>query len=356
MANQNQNQNPSANLPAVISTFLSESRPMLAQYANKSCAMGPFLRSAMLAIINDKKLIEAIKTDKGKASLLGALQHAAITGLSLNPSEGKACLIPYGDKVQYLIMKNGRIEQAMNTGKVKYIMGDVIRERDTARIVKTMNGDIVEHEIGLDERGKIRGFYAAMMLSDGEQHVTYMTTKEVEEHRDKYAKGLLWTYDDKYSDAKKGDKKADHAWHKSFEGQGIKTVIRRLLSRVAIAEESSVDEMNKFDEMTAEAKPDPTAPPTDIKDRFEAATEETASQTASQEQPKKDDLPLAGKSSTADPQPQEAEEQKVEEYPTQKTPPLAEEPVPAASTGGSATRPEESEDTGGATQNEMDIF
>ena len=328
----NQNQNPSANLPAVISTFLSESRPMLAQYANKSCAMGPFLRSAMLAIINDKKLIEAIKTDKGKASLLGALQHAAITGLSLNPSEGKACLIPYGDKVQYLIMKNGRIEQAMNTGKVKYIMGDVIRERDTARIVKTMNGDIVEHEIGLDERGKIRGFYAAMMLSDGEQHVTYMTTKEVEEHRDKYAKGLLWTYDDKYSDAKKGDKKADHAWNKSFEGQGIKTVIRRLLTRVAISEESSVDEMNKFDEMTAEAKPDPVAPSPDISERFTAAADQGASQDAEQAQAEKDDLPLAGKSSAVEEkEPEPAEEQKPEEQkaeqPAQKELPLAEEPV-----------------------------
>ncbi len=321
MSNQNQNQNPSANLPAVISTFLSESRPMLAQYANKSCAMGPFLRSAMLAIINDKKLVEAIKTDKGKASLLGALQHAAITGLSLNPSEGKACLIPYGDKVQYLIMKNGRIEQAMNTGKVKYIMGDVIRERDTARIVKTMNGDIVEHEIGLDERGKIRGFYAAMMLSDGEQHVTYMTTKEMEEHRDKYAKGLLWTYDDKYSNAKKGDKKADHAWNKSFEGQGIKTVIRRLLSRVAISEESSVDEMNKFDEMTAaEAKPDPVAPSPDISERFTAAADQA-------QQPEKDELPLAGKSSAVEEKkPEPAEEQKAEQ-PVQKELPLAEEPV-----------------------------
>ncbi len=313
MSNQQQNQNPSANLPAVISTFLSESRPMLAQYANKSCAMGPFLRSAMLAIINDYKLIEAIKTDKGKASLLGALQHAAVTGLSLNPSEGKSCLIPYGEKIQYLIMKNGRIEQAMNTGKVKYIMGDVIRERDTARIVKTMNGDIVEHEISLDERGKIRGFYAAMMLSDGEQHVTYMTMKEMEEHRDRYGKGIS---------------KPDSAWRKSFEGQGIKTVIRRLLSRVAISEESSVDEMNKFDEMTAEAKPDPAAPSPDISERFTAAADQGTSQEAEQAQPEKDDLPLAGKSSAVEEKKSEpAEEQKAEEQPAQKELPLAEEPV-----------------------------
>ncbi len=310
----NQNQNPSANLPAVISTFLSESRPMLAQYANKSCAMGPFLRSAMLAIINDYKLIEAVKTDKGKASLLGALQHAAVTGLSLNPSEGKSCLAVYGQEINYQIMKNGLIEQTMKTGKVKYIMGDVIRERDTAKIVKTMTGDTIEHKIELDERGKIRGFYAAIVLSDGEKHITYMTMKEMEEHRNTYAPGKA------------------NAWNKSFEGQGIKTVIRRLLTRVAISEESSVDEMNRFDEMTAEAKPDPAAPSPDISERFTAAADQGASQDAEQAQAEKDDLPLAGKSSAVEEkEPEPAEEQKPEEQkaeqPAQKELPLAEEPV-----------------------------
>ena len=143
----------------------------------------------------------------------------------------------------------------------------------------------------------------------------------------------------------KGISKTNSAWNKSFEGQGIKTVIRRLLTRTAIAKESSVDEMNKFDEMTAEAKPEPTAPPTDIKDRFEAATEETASQAASQEQPKKDDLPLAGKSSTAD----------KGEKPVQKTPPFSGEPVAPTTTDGSPT-PEEPTDTTDASQKEMDIF
>lgn len=341
MSNQQQNQNPSANLPAVISTFLSESRPMLAQYANKSCAMGPFLRSAMLAIINDYKLITAVKTDRGRASLLGALQHAAVRGLSLNPSEGKSCLIVYGSgeeaTISYHVMKNGLIEETIKPGKVKYIMGDVIRERDTAKIIKTMTGDIIEHKMELGERGKIKGFYAAMVLAGGEQHVTYMTMKEMEEFKNTYGKGIS---------------KPNSAWNKSFEGQGIKTVIRRLLTRTAIAKESSVDEMNRFDEMTAEAKPEPTAPPTDIKDRFEAAAEETASQAASQEQPKKDDLPLAGKSSTADPKPPEAEEQKAEEQPAQKTPPLAENP---ASTDGSPA-PEEPAETTDASQKEMDIF
>lgn len=341
MANQQQNQSQSTNLPAVIGNFLSEHKAVLAQYANKSCAIGPFLRSAMLCILNDKKLIEAVKTEKGQASLLGALTYAAVTGLSLNPAEGKSCLVVYGEKVQYQVMKNGLIEQAMNTGKVKYIMGDVIRERDSAKIVKTMTGDIIEHTVELAERGKIKGFYAALVLSDGEQHVTYMTMKEMEEHRDKYAKGLVWTYDDKYSSAKKGDKKLDHAWHKSFEGQGIKTVIRRLLSRVAIGEESSVDEMNIFDEMTAEARPEPSP---DIGERFDVAADQAADQAAEQgaeqEQQEKDDLPLAGKSTVAEKEePQKAEEQPKPE-PIQEEP--KQEPAPAP--------------TEEATKAELDIF
>ncbi len=317
MSNQEQNQGNPQNLPALITSFLGDNRVMLAQYANKSCAMAPFLRSAMLAIINDYKLIAAVKTERGQATLLGALQHAAVRGLSLNPSEGKSCLIVYGSgedaAIEYQVMKNGLVEEIMKPGKVKYIMGDVIRERDDAKIIKTIKGDIIEHKLQIEERGKIKGFYAAMVLTDGEQHVTYMTMKEMVEFMKTYGKGLS---------------NPQSAWNKSFEGQGIKTVIRRLLTRTAIAEESSVDEMNKFDEMTAEAKPDPSAPSPDISERFTAAADQGASQEADQAQAEKTDLPLAGESSAVEEkEPEQSEEQKPAEGPAQKELPLAEEPV-----------------------------
>lgn len=250
-----------------IEGFLKPLSPALAKYAERKYPMDRFLRSANLAIMSNKDLKAAVQTNQGKQSLMDSLRYAAATGLSLNPQEGKACLIAYGDKVQYQIMKNGLVQLALETEKVEFITGEIVRENDTFRITKNMSGDNYDHSIALSERGKIIGFYSAMKLTEGGQHVIYMSRQEMEEHRDRYAKGLYHNYTDNKKGIKKGDPRPDHAWHKSFEGQGIKTVIKRLLTRVSIAEDNTFEEMTRFDDMVSGAEPE------NISDRFDDVAE-----------------------------------------------------------------------------------
>ncbi len=290
----NQNQNPQ-NLPAVIQTSLNNWKPVLAKYAKRSYQMGDFLRSANLAILNNKDLTAAVQTDQGRISLMNALMYAAVTGLSLNPAEGKACLIAYGNSINYQIMKNGLIELALETKQVEFIVSDVVRENDTARIKKTMAGDDIEHYIALTERGKIIGFYAAMKLINGGQHVVYMTIKEMEEHRDKYGKGIS---------------KPDSAWRKSFEGQGNKTVVKRLLTRIAIGDDNTLKNIAEYDEMESAPVPAEQSPPADIAGRFDEAAGQVETE-SSQERPE----------NKKEPEPQKAEEQKPEEAAPEDGPP-----------------------------------
>ena len=88
----------------VAGEFLKKFGKSLNEYAIREYNKSSFLKSAMIAISNDDKLLACLKTPKGKVSLFDALRYAATTGRSLNPQEGKACIVPRGGKIQYWII------------------------------------------------------------------------------------------------------------------------------------------------------------------------------------------------------------------------------------------------------------
>jgi phage RecT family recombinase len=211
-----------------ISTVVHSWKGELTQYALGGYDFTAFQKSAMLAISQTPSLQDCFKTQDGKTSIYQAMCFAAITGLSLNPQEGKAALIAYKGRASYQIMKNGMIEIAERSGKVKFISSDTVRENDEFSIEKTAEGDKYTFKPARKSRGEIDGFFAALVLNDGACYVKYMTMQEVIENRDKYSSG--------YKFAKN---KQDAAWGKSIEGMGLKTVIKALLRNVSISPEVS---------------------------------------------------------------------------------------------------------------------
>jgi len=209
-----------------IANFLQMSSKSLFSYASRKYNRDAFIKSAMLAIIENDDLKNCINSNPGQLSLFGALRYAATNGLSLNPQEGKAALIPYKGKVSYQIMKNGLIDLAMDSGAVESIISYVVRENDVFSFTKTSDGDKYEYTPARSERGEIEGFFAAVKFKDSVSIGQYMTLEQVEDHRDKYSKGL--------KDGN-GKPRQNHAWVKSFEGMGLKTVIKRLFRNVSIS-------------------------------------------------------------------------------------------------------------------------
>lgn len=208
-------------------TFFDEKRSnALSEYAPNGVDPKGWIKSAMMAVSTTPSLQECLNTPAGKSSLHEALRFAASTGLSLNPQEGKAALVAYKGKASHQIMKNGMIDLAQRSGKVKFITCDTVRENDEFTIEKTAEGDNYSFKPARKNRGEIDGFFAAVGLIDGSCNVKYMTVEEIERHRDSYSSMYKF-------------KKESSPWNHSFEGMGLKTIMKSLLRNVSISPELS---------------------------------------------------------------------------------------------------------------------
>jgi len=220
------------NLPvsadATTGEFLQKFGQTLKEYAVRDYNQTAFLRSAMIAIADNHTLAECLKTDAGKKSLFNVLRYAAATGLSLNPQEGKAAIIGYKNKagetvLSYQIMKNGMLDIALESGKVEFITADLVRENDKFSIRKSASGDDYDYQPAIRDRGAVIGFIAALKLRGGPTYVKWMTVEEVCEFRDKYSSMYKFQKD-------------NSAWEKSFNGMGVKTVLKALLRNISISD------------------------------------------------------------------------------------------------------------------------
>lgn len=208
-----------ANLPATTDSlagdFLKSFGRSLKDYAVRDYNQTSFLKSAMIAIADSKDLSECLNTDAGKRSLFSALRYAATTGLSLNPQEGKAALIPYGGKIQYQVMKNGMIDLALESGKVEFITADYVKENDKFSIKKSVHGDEYTFEPALKDRGNVLGYFSALKMKSGSTHVKWFTAEEILKHRQTYSSKTQMPE----------------------TGYGIKTALKALLRGISISDE-----------------------------------------------------------------------------------------------------------------------
>jgi len=174
------------------SAFLKTFGKSLHDYAIRDYSQTAFLKSAMIAIVNNPELSKAMSTEQGKESIFNALRYAATTGLSLNPQEGKSALIGYYSKdkgyvISYQIMKNGMIDLALESGNVEFLTTEYVRENDEFKLKKSVHGDEYDFSPALKDRGAILGFFAALKLKTGATNVLWMTAEEIKEHRQKYS-------------------------------------------------------------------------------------------------------------------------------------------------------------------------
>lgn len=231
--------------------FLKKFEKSLQNYAMRNYDHAAFLKSAMIAIVNNIELQKCLATEIGKESIFNALRYASATGLSLNPQEGKAALIAYNGQVKYQVMKNGLVELIMASGKVEYITADYIRENDEFVLLKSSDGDRYEFSPAMKDRGDVTGFFAALKLKSGTTHTKYMSKDEVEFIRDSYSS--MYKAKPELS-----------PWNKNFLGMGVKTVIKALLRTMTISDDLDnalgADDFyaNKFDDDSGPSTADAT--------------------------------------------------------------------------------------------------
>lgn len=168
---------------------------------------------------------------KNPQSLQQAITNVAAIGLSLNPAEKLAYLIPRNVKVGeswesrvYLEPSYmGLIRLATNSGGIAWIQAAVVKQNDSFKDVGMGQAPLHEYE-AFGDRGDVVGVYAVAKTKDGDYLTEIMTLEEVHKIRDR---------SESYKKYQSG------TWVTDFIEMAKKAVIRRLFKTLPLTDENA---------------------------------------------------------------------------------------------------------------------
>lgn len=173
-----------------------------------------FVRTAQTAIA----LTRNIDKVRNPGSLLAACSKAASDGLILDGREA-ALVVDYNGEVQYRPMMRGLLKLAYNSGEIRSIVVETVRETDVFVYAPTNGTEPITHQIDLRApRGEVYAVYAKAELKDGGIVFEVMTAEDVNRIRDR---------SDAYRAFKAGKIKST-PWSTDWSEMARKTVFRRL--------------------------------------------------------------------------------------------------------------------------------
>ena len=148
-------------------------------------------------------------------TVISAAMTAATLKLPINPNLGFAYIIPYGKEAQFQMGYKGYIQLAMRTGQYKTINASVVYEGQVEG-VDFITGEIIR---GKKKSDKVVGYVAYFELINGFSKMVYMTKEEMLRHAQTFSKSFS---------------RSSSVWKTNFDAMGLKTVIRRLISKYGI--------------------------------------------------------------------------------------------------------------------------
>jgi len=177
------------------------------------CTPDRFARVALTCIKKDGKLLAAINTKEGRASIAAAFMKCAELGIE--PDGRRAYLIPYKNDVQLIIDYKGIAELAMRSGFVSNIHADKVCENDD---FEYNIGTIEKHKIDFRKpRGNAYAYYAIVTFKDGTKKCEVMNKEEIDAIKERSSAWKAWL---KY--------KKECPWNTDYDEMAKKTVFKRL--------------------------------------------------------------------------------------------------------------------------------
>lgn len=120
-----------------------------------------------------------------QSSLVNAVVNVAAIGISLNPAEKEAYLVPRNGAVCLDISYVGLMRLATDTGQIAWVQSDIVYEKDHFRMVG-LDKQPEHHFNAFDKnRGEAVGVYVTAKLASGDYLTDTMTTDEINAIRDK---------------------------------------------------------------------------------------------------------------------------------------------------------------------------
>lgn len=185
-----------------------------------------FAKVAASTVNYDKESIFAMqalmKTDfamqtanKNPQSVHLAMINVASTGLTLNPANGYAYLVPRDGAIHLDISYKGLIKIATDTGSVEWARADVVYEMDTFAYHGPAAMPVHTADPFRKDRGEIVGVYCIAKTKSGDVLTEVMDREELEKIR---GKSSAWV---RGSQGRKGP------WEEWFEQMCKKAIIKR---------------------------------------------------------------------------------------------------------------------------------
>lgn len=192
-------------------------------------------------------------------SVLGAAMTCAQLGLEPGPL-GEAYLVPYGDECTFVTGYQGMIKLAFQSGQIRHIDADAVREGDHFEYAKGADPKLV-HAPALSGRGDVICYYAVASFVQGGHVAVVLSPEDVAKTRDRAPSARA----------------KSSPWKTDFDAMATKTCVRRLakflpqstgLARALTADETvrsniveTVDEVasGQWPDSPADVNPEPSA-------------------------------------------------------------------------------------------------
>lgn len=202
------------NLIPVVKANLAKMETEFAKALPGHITPARFVRTAQTAV----SMTRNIERLKDQQSLYAAVTNAAADGLILDGREA-ALVIDYNGTASYRPMMRGLLKLAHNSGQIKSLVVEVVRENDTFVYSPTDQEQPIVHQIDMKQaRGEVYAVYAMAVLISGGIVFDVMTVEDVNRIRDR---------SDAYRAFKAGKIKST-PWSTDWAEMARKTVFRRL--------------------------------------------------------------------------------------------------------------------------------
>ena len=139
-----------------------------------------FKREAQFAMqLFEKNKFLADVAVRNPSAALGAIKNIGAMGLTLNPSEKLAYLVPRGNEICTDISYRGLLKKAMDSGACRLAQAKIVYEKDCFQLNGCSSEPTHSYNAFNPERGNIVGAYCTFKINDSDWYTETMTIDEI---------------------------------------------------------------------------------------------------------------------------------------------------------------------------------